>query len=269
MTELQIVLPGGAAAAVAGVGLLCPAGIGLEGLAEGRAGSVPGFRAMAYIADRKSTKLMTRAVQLGVSAVRLALSDTAGWESVIPERRGMFVGASPQPGEPDELRPAFEASGGPDGVFDLARFAVAGVPLIHPLWLVRGLSNNVLGFASAAHDLQGVNSNYCDGLEGGWTALRQGVLAVAEGRAELVVAGGADCLIGAEPILAGRRCGEGAAFLALRPVGAGEAVVLDLTAAEREMEAEGLGFLGAAAWPIAVARVALRSRALLNGAVAG
>ena len=43
---------------VCGVSLLCPGGIGAEGATGGRPGEVPGFRARAYIKDRKSLKLM-------------------------------------------------------------------------------------------------------------------------------------------------------------------------------------------------------------------
>lgn len=246
---------------IAGVGLLCPAGIGPEGAVGGRPGEVPGFRARAYVADRKQLKLMSRAVRLGVSAVRLAVSDAGGDEALVsvPQgRRGMYVGATPQAGEAEDLRAALEASTGADGDFDLGRFAVDGTRLIHPLWLVKGLSNNVLGFATAIHDLQGTNANYCDGDEGGWTAITEGARAVAEGRADWVVAGGSDCMLAAEGLLAGRRCGEGAAFVVLRTAESAQGVPWtpalrgSLSADERE-----LGYLGAATWPVALARYVL------------
>ncbi len=241
--------------AVARVGLLCPAGMGPEGARGGRPGEVPGFRARAFVPDRKSIKLMTRAVQLGVSAARLACSGPAAaiLDEVEPVRRGAFVGASPQLGDPDDLAPALDVSTGDDGRFDLGRFAREGIPRIHPLWLVRGLSNNVLGFASLFFDLQGVNMNYCDGEAGGWTALVEGARAVAEGRADAVLAGGADALLDAGPLLGGRDVGEGAAFLLLHPAREpGPVVPLDRDALSAD-EAE-LGYLGAATWPVALAR---------------
>ncbi len=250
---------------ISGVGLLCPAGIGAEGATGGRRGEVPGFRPRAYIADRKSLKLMSQAVKLGVSAARLAVTDAGGDEllaTVPPVRRGMVVGASPQVGEAHDLRPALQAATGDDGGFDLQRFARDGVRLIHPLWLVKGLSNNVLGFASAIHDLQGPNACYCDAVDGGWTALCEGAAAVGEGRADLVLAGGADALVDAEPLLGGRRCGEGAAFFVLQPAGVAAGVPWDpairalLDPAEHD-----LGFLGAATWPVALARHLLAARA--------
>lgn len=241
---------------VSGVGLLSPAGIGSEGLGSGEdGGAVPGFRARNYVADRKSLKLMTTAVQLGVSAVQMALDDDGDWSDVPPDRRGIYVGASPQTGDPDALRPALEASVGPGG-FDMNRFASEGFPLIHPLWLVRGLSNNIIGFAAAIHDLQGVNANYCDGIDGGVNALREGALAVAEGRADLVVAGGADAWSGASALLDGAPCGDGAAFVVLR-VG-GQDVLPQIEALSSRSHPG--PFLGSATAPVAFCKNLLMSR---------
>ena len=241
---------------VSGVGLFSPAGIGVDGLTGGEeGGAVPGFRARNYVADRKSLKLMTTAVQLGVSAVQVALDDDGDWSSVPPSRRGIYVGASPQTGDPDALRPALEASVGENG-FDMSTFATDGFPLIHPLWLVRGLSNNIIGFAAAIHDLQGVNANYCDGVYGGINALRESALAVAEGRADLVVAGGADAWSGASALLDGAPCGDGAAFVVFRPGGSDVLPEIEALAA-----GSGSGpFLGSATVPVAFCKNLLMSR---------
>lgn len=244
---------------IAGIGLLCPAGMGADGAVGGEPGEVPGFRAAALIADRKQIKLMSRAVQLGVAAARLAVAAGGGdavLSAVPPHRRGIFVGASPQVGEAEDLRAALVAGTGDDGGFDLRRFAVEGSRLIHPLWLVKGLSNNVLGFASAIHDLQGVNASWCDGEAGGWTALREGALAVAEGRADLVLAGASDCLLGAELLLGGRPAGEGAAFFLLLP-GEGGIPFHPEPAPRLDPEEARLGALGAATWPVVLARTLL------------
>jgi hypothetical protein len=214
--------------------------------------TVAGFDAVAAGLPRKSLKTMTRAVQLGVAAVLACVRDTPGWESVAPERRGLFVGASPQQGDVEDLAPAIAASG---AVPDLGRFAEAGVPLVPPLWLVKGLSNNVLGYASALLDLRGDNGNWCDGRLGGAVALCNAVHAVAEERVDLAVAGGADCLVGGEPIF-GVPCAEGAAFFTFVPAGLvavrGRRVTAGRPAAPAAIDL--VGELGAAAVPIALAR---------------
>ena len=243
---------------VAGVGLLCGAGIGAEGAVGGRRSEVPGFRARAYVVNRKNLKLMSRSVKLGVSAIRLALTDSGeGWEALAPDRRGMFVGSTPLGGEMEDLVPALELATDEAGRLDLGQFAEKGYDRIHPLWLVKGLSNNVLGFASADYDFQGVNANYCDGDTSGLHAVCEGFHAVREGRAEFVLAGASDAWIGLDPLLGGRRCGEGAAFFALTTADGpwrlepGEGSPLE------EVEPT-LGYLGAAGFPVALARALLR-----------
>ena len=54
---------------------------------------------------------------------------------------------------------------------------------------MRGLSNNVLGFACAYWDIQGVNGNHCEGRVSGAAAVVEGARAIIEGRADVVVAG--------------------------------------------------------------------------------
>ncbi len=247
------------AVSVAGIGLFCPGGIGAEGAVGGRPGEVPGFRARAYVVERKNLKLMSRAVKLGVSAIATALGDSAGWDEVPAERRGMFVGSTPIGGEMADLIPALETATGEDGQLDLGRFAREGYHLIHPLWLVKGLSNNVLGFASATYDFQGVNNNYCDGPASGEHALTEGWAAVAEGRADVVVAGAADSWIGLEALVPGQRVGEGAAFFVLRPARTEDRWILE-PGEGRPLpdERDVLGTLGASQTVVGLARALLR-----------
>jgi hypothetical protein len=228
-------------------------------LAPGDDGRVAGFDPVAAGLPRKNLKTMTRAVQLGVAAVAQVLARWPAWQAVPAERRGLYVGASPQAGDPEDLAPALAAL---DGDRDLRAFADRAVPLIPPLWLVKGLSNNILGYASAQFDLQGDNGNWCDGRVGGAIALCNAVQAVAEGRVDLAVAGGADCLVGAESVV-GRPVGEGAAFFVLTSGGGvaeGDAPLrpmtwtIDCEGMPRDDVAAGSWELGAAAVPLALAR---------------
>jgi hypothetical protein len=229
--------------------LFCPAGIGFAGTGAGDPGLVPGFAPHVHGVPRKHLKTMTRAVQLGCAAVYAALEDWPTWRAVPADRRGLYVGASPQQGDAEDIEPALAAAGTP---FTLGGFAERGVPLIPPLWLVKGLSNNILGYASAQFDFQGDNGNWCDGRLGGSIALTNAVHAVAEGRVDLAVAGGADALVGAEALL-GAPCGEGAAFLVLV---AGEVGKTRVAAGLPSVDGaeSNLGELGAAAVPVALAR---------------
>ncbi len=247
---------------VLGIGLLSPAGIGLAGSEGGEPGPVPGFRARDYVANRKNIKLMARSVQLGVAAVTLALEGLDLIAEVAPSRRGMYTGSNPLASEFDDLRPAIERASDDDAGFDLRRFATDGVPLIHPLWLVKGLSNNVLGFASAQHDFQGANANYCQSESSGILALWEGAHSLLEGRSDLVVAGSADALRGAEALLPGRSLGEGAAFFVLARADhpARWRIRLDAPECPLAMDENRLGYLGVAGPTVALARAALSGR---------
>jgi hypothetical protein len=244
---------------VVSIGLLSPGGIGPDGAQGGSKGEVPGFRARAYIQNRKNLKLMSRAVKLGVSAIRLGLVDAGDVDAVPPVRRGMFVGSTPLGGEGSDLLPALDVATDADGQLDLGRFAREGYALIHPLWLIKGLSNNVLGFASAIHDFQGVNANYCDGPDSGAHALGEGWAAVAEDRADLVVAGASDSWVGLEQLIGGKGVGEGAAFFVLAPGDQGPWVLEQAPGpVDLDLEGPAMGFLGAAHEVVPFARAAMR-----------
>jgi hypothetical protein len=225
--------------------------IGMSVFEPDAGGGVPGFDPAAHGVPRKHLKTMTRAVQLGVAAVHDALQAVPGWADVAAPRRGLYVGGSPQSGDADDLAPALAALGDDTR---LSAFAERAVPLIPPLWLVKGLSNNILGYASAQFDFQGDNGNWCDGPRSGSVALCNAILAISEGRVDLAVAGGADCLRGAEPLLGGP-CAEGAAFFVLAAEGlGGPAVAIAEASLPEDPPACDEGHLGAAAAPIALAR---------------
>ncbi len=248
--------------AVLQIGLLCSAGIGPEGAAGGEPGKVPGFRARDHVANRKNIKLMARSVQLGVASISLCLQDQDILERVPPHRRGMYTGSNPLAAEFGDLRPAIEAATDGDGNLSLARFAEEGVPLIHPLWLVKGLSNNVLGFASAQHDFQGSNANYCQDSGSGLIALWEGAHALLEGRADLVVAGSSDCLTNAAELFPDRPLGEGAAFFLLAHPDTPSPWRLRLAGGgpRLDLEERRLGYLGVAGPTVALARSGLSGR---------
>lgn len=158
-------------------------------------GAVPviGFLPREHLPEKKHAKLMSRSVQLGVAALKQAVQGCAAWEACPPERRGLFAGSSPGGGDTEEMLPALQASV-VDGAFSLRAFGERGIPLVPPLWLVRGLSNNVVGYGSAYFDIRGPNATRCDGRHAGLCALADGIAAVAEGRCDLAACGASESL---------------------------------------------------------------------------
>lgn len=209
------------------------------------------FAPRRELPNRKHLKLMTRPVRLGVAAVARALARRPGWESVEPLRRGLFVGTTPSAGDASDLVPALRAST-VDGELDLGVFGAKGVGRVHPLWLVKGLSNNVLGFATAYHDLRGANGNRTEGRAGGLGAILDGWRAVAEGRLDLAVAGGADTRLPLSDVGDGA-VGEGAAFVVLEAGGPGVRVLDGGVRLTPGPECVGVD-LGAASGPVALVR---------------
>lgn len=254
---------------LSGIGLFCTAGEGAGGAVGGVCGRIGSFRAREWVDDRKSLKLMSRSVKLGVAALRMALNETGEWDEVAPSSRGMMVGTTPLGGDAKDLLPALDVATDEFGNLSMDKFATEGRQLIHPLWLVKGLSNNVLGLGSAFHDFRGVNSNYCSGDDSGARAVIEGYLAVAEGRAELVVCGGADSMIAVPDGMMGGESGEGAAFFVFRAALASDAEpVRSVRYREggRGVEAEKcLGEMGAAGRPVALARSLLRGESAVLG----
>lgn len=228
--------------------LLCPTGQNEEALQHPPcAGLVPNFKARAMVPDRKSLKLMTQAVRLGVATIASAVQQCPDWEGIIPSRRGMYVGASPQVGRHDDLTDAINVAF-ESGSFSLQDFGEKGISQIHPLWLVRGLSNNVLGFSSAYHDAQGHNMSYAMGVDGGWNAILEGAYALIEERVDTVVVGGSDDLTAAGDVF-GTEGSAGAAFFVLRRATS----TMTLDRGLYESLAKPFGLLGAATIPVGMA----------------
>ncbi len=156
-----------------------------------RVATVSGFKAKDWVANRKNLKLMSAATRFGIAAVKLAYA-AARLEGVVdPQRLGLFVGAGTALGDSKDLQPAIDRAVA-DGAFDSQVFGSEGMHLINPLWLLKGLSNNVLGFASADLDARGVNQNYCNSPPGGLQAIGEAAWALTEGKADALIAGGAD-----------------------------------------------------------------------------
>jgi 3-oxoacyl-[acyl-carrier-protein] synthase II len=156
---------------------------------------VQDFKANAYVKNRKNLKLMSRSVRLGMGAIRLAVDSTQHvLDDIDPDRFGVVVGAGLALGRSKDLvagiKQSFE-----DGRFNNRRFGEVGMRAINPLWLLKGLSNNVLGFATAELDARGFNQNYCNSGISGLQAVGEAFWALREGRADVLIAGGSDCAI--------------------------------------------------------------------------
>lgn len=258
MTE-GLMIGNGRGVALTGMGVACSAGIGLNAFRDwwraGRppmtrpptrlsepwlpvdlVGEVPDWNPKKRLPERKSIKLMNPAVQLGTFAAMEAWGVDPPDATLAPERRGIWVGCGTSVDEDNTFNDAVFDALGEDG-FDMVRFGGPSQDLLNPLWLVKGLTNNVLAFTARYLRAMGPNDNFEAGAAGPLQALGAACEAISSGRLDRALAGGADSLIRLEDLvpLAGLGAfggkhplvpGQGAAFVRLEPGTGGEFGVL-------------------------------------------
>ena len=195
---------------ITGIGVVTPFGCALEGLwgalqagrsaaqeidgVEGRrllGAPVTGFSASSHL-DVKSLRLMAPAVAFGVAAAQLAAADSGlAFDSIDPVRLGAFVGSRGHSSDRQDLLPAVQRAT-EAGVFRLDTFGAEGLPLVHPMWLLKGLANNVLYFLSLKYNAQGMNNNISMGGVAGTMAIGEAFQTIQRGYVDVALAGGYD-----------------------------------------------------------------------------
>jgi len=200
---------------ITSTGILCSMGWSLDELRETWRSGASGIRPLSVIDEpwypvreggevvdlvprdlvekrqRKHLKVMTRPVRIGLGAARAAWIPRAALTTLPhPERRAGFVGAGLAVDEGGDFVEPLKRSFDGEGEFSLRRWAGEGIPVLNPLWLIKGLSNNVLAFASQFLDLQGVNDNFCEGESAGLVAVGEALWALREDTTDIALAGG-------------------------------------------------------------------------------
>ena len=197
---------------ITGVGVVSPIGVGREAfwrsLVEGRTGvrkleqfagrglpiefgaEVVDFDPKQYITPRKSLKVMSRVIQLGVTAAELARQDAhLESSSVNPDRYGVVFGADTIYLEPEELTPAF-TSCIVDGKFDFARWGERALPEMYPLWMLKYLPNMPACHIAIAQDARGPNNSIVLGEASSLLALAEAMRVIERGHADVMITGG-------------------------------------------------------------------------------
>ncbi|MGQ0635887.1 MAG: beta-ketoacyl-[acyl-carrier-protein] synthase family protein [Planctomycetaceae bacterium] len=197
---------------ITGIGVVSPVGIGREAfwqnLLAGRTGigllkrmpyaglpcklaaEIEGFDPHPYVRQRKLLKVMSRDIQLGVSAATLALRDSRlASEGIDPDRLGVVFGAGQIPSAPHELA---DAAAGclNDGEFDFGRFGEECLSQISPLWLLPQLPNMPACHIAIEHDARGPNNTLTCRDASPLLALAEGVHTIQRGVADAMIVGG-------------------------------------------------------------------------------
>jgi len=164
-------------------------------------------------AHRKATKLMARDIELAVIAADGAVRDAGlstkgscpegGQVNIDPTRSGVNVGAGLICCDLVELGSAAEKAV-EGGKFSYAKWGREGMEALTPLWLLKYLPNMLSCHISIIHDLQGPSNSITCADASGLLAVGEAYRTIARGRAEVMIAGGAESKINAMGLL--RQC---------------------------------------------------------------
>jgi 3-oxoacyl-[acyl-carrier-protein] synthase II len=204
-------------AVITGLGVVAPNGIGKEDFwaacVEGRSGvgpirtfdasghavkvaaEVPDFDINPFIPNeqRKSLKIMGRAMRFGVAASGLAIRDSGlNLNQENPERLGVVMGTGLVPMDLPEVAPILAGSCDAQGRLQTDRLGQNGNGALFPLWLLKYLPNMVAAHISMVHNAQGPNSTITTACAAGTQAVGEAFRLIQRDDADMVLAGGAD-----------------------------------------------------------------------------
>jgi 3-oxoacyl-[acyl-carrier-protein] synthase II len=209
---------------VTGLGVVAPNGIGREAFwsacLNGRSGvgpirsfdasghpvkiaaEVPDFDVAPYLpaSQRKSLKIMSRAMRFAVGAAGLGIQDSGlAWDKLDPTRIGVVMGTGLVPVDLPELTPALVDSCDSEGQLQTSRLGQKGPGALFPLWILKYLPNMVAAHISMAFNAQGPNSTITTACAAGTQAIGEAFRLIGRGDADVALAGGADSRI--DPLL--------------------------------------------------------------------
>ena len=208
---------------ITGVGVISPIGVGHEpfwgSLVAGRGGigelvslpvaplpsrlaaEITDFDPLEYLPTRKLLKVMSRDIQLGVAASRLAIDDAGlGRGDLDPDRVGVSFGAgrissllSDFPAAVWVPRPSCEPD--PDDEFEWTRWGEDNLGRIAPMWLLKRLPNMTACHVSIGLDARGPNNTITSRDTSALLALAEGVRVIERGAADCMLVGAAGSLV--------------------------------------------------------------------------
>ncbi len=230
---------------VTGVGLVCPAGVGLIPSLDRLSSAPPSaqpdpekdpnrelparyevpqdFKPKSYIERRKDLKLMARANRLAVAASVLAAQE-AQFEDLDHQDTGLFLAVGREPGNMDDILPAVRHSHRNQEI-DLGRLIDEGMGWMNPLSSLKTLPNMSLAHVGIRLKLRGPAWTLCSEADAGLQILKEAVERIESGEIERAVVGGADCRTSFPDRVSAKRegqgdtVGEGAAFFILESAG--------------------------------------------------
>ncbi len=158
-------------------------------------GQIRDFDPKLYVTPRKSLKVMSREIQIGFAAARLALEDSglpAG--TIDPDRFGVVFGADMIYCDPAELEPAYRSCQA-EGKIDTALWGQRAFGELFPLWMLKFLPNMPACHIAIANDARGPNNSVLMSEASSLLALAEAVRLIERSLADVVISGGSGCRI--------------------------------------------------------------------------
>lgn len=196
---------------ISGIGVVSPIGIGIDAfwrnICTGKSGidrlqtfpnsnlpsklaaEVKDFNPDIHLYNKKFVKVMSRDIQLGVSAASDAVKNAGIKDGVVdPERFGVSFGAGHIPTTPDELVEAVKKCAEHDN-FEITRWGEGVMGQITPLWMLRQLPNMPACHISIEHNAQGPNNTITSQDSSALLALSEAMRWIKRGAVDCMVVG--------------------------------------------------------------------------------
>jgi len=161
--------------------------------ARGFTGEIDNFgplEAETKKAIRKGLKVMCRESQMAVAAAQRALHDCGlSGADRVPERFGCVFGSDYMLTLPEDFTSGVANCRGPDGDFELDRWAVDGMPLLNPLWLLKYLPNMPASHIAIYNDLRGPSNSLTLREASGHVAIGEATMTIQRNAADVMLAG--------------------------------------------------------------------------------
>jgi len=178
------------------------------------AGQVPEFTIRDYVPKsiRKTTKLMSRDIEIAIIAANEAFKDagikTKAFDeeqniTINPKRTAIILGAGLISCDLVELAPSV-VKGTINGKFDIRKWGTDSIETVTPLWLLKYLPNMLACHIGIIHDIQGPSNTITCAEAAGQLAIGEAAQIILRGDAEMALAGGGEAKV--NPIVHLRQC---------------------------------------------------------------
>ena len=141
-------------------------------------------------AIRKGLKTICREAQMGIAAAQRAMADAGlALGKYDPERIGVVFGSDYMITSAEEFVASVKECVGADQAFDFSRWALAGLPKMNPLWLLKYLPNMPASHLAIYNDLRGPSNSLTLREASSNLAIGEASRIILRGSAEIMVAG--------------------------------------------------------------------------------